>query len=334
MHKTINSKCICKKNIMSKNDELLVIMPCQHIIHLSCLKYINNNRCKICNIRICNILTFFQIIKYLGNKKKLTNLYYFYSQLYIDMYAVQNVSELTQINYFNLIIRLPNIMRCLYNFNSINPRPLNSYASINILQKLSQDIFNICNIKIKIYGRNNIKNIKKVIICNHITAFDPLFLFRIFKCGFLGSHIIKENWIGNKLSQLLPLLLVKRGQNENNVEKIKKFINDYGSICLFPEGLIHNQKTLIKFRTGGFMTGYPVQPVIINIEPFINDYNMETLLMKVFSQNEINVTIKILPIEYPKSNEFNKKEIELIRQKMAQAGNLYLSRISNKDIKD
>ena len=71
MDKIINSVCICTKRL-TDDKEIVVILPCQHLIHSICCKYINNNlKCPYCNKNIKNIRTYSEIhdiVKKTGNR--------------------------------------------------------------------------------------------------------------------------------------------------------------------------------------------------------------------------------------------------------------------------
>ncbi len=60
MDKIINSVCICTKRLTYKKG-LAVILPCQHLIHSICCKYIYNLKCPYCNKNIKNLRTHSEI---------------------------------------------------------------------------------------------------------------------------------------------------------------------------------------------------------------------------------------------------------------------------------
>ena len=147
----------------------------------------------------------------------------------------------------------------------------------------------------------------------------------------MAASFTKDIWYLKHLINLLPLLLIDRGKTSNTVEKLKEFVDTKRSLCLFPEGIMTHQNTLSTFRTGAFMTGHPVQPIILKYKPYIYDTSMNNYITKLFSQEKITVTMTILDIEQP---PFDNNKIEMIRHKMAKAGNFALSRVSNKDVVD
>jgi len=227
-------------------------------------------------------------------------------------------------------IRYNKIARKLFKITDILKELAFSNSKNDILN-VADKFMRMCNFKINIVGKQNIFKGNKVIISNHCNYIDVLILYIIFGCPFLASSMIKSEWFGRKVKDLIPLLTVKRGKNKNTVKKMRKIIKELGSIGIFPEGMITNNKTLIKFRSGAFNIGYPIQPVIIKYSPYIYDGDIKKALLKILSQDEIIVTVKILPKQEP---PFEKHNIRDIRYLMAYHGNFALSRVTNKDIVD
>ena len=316
MDKIINSVCICTKRLSYKKG-LVVILPCQHLIHSICCKYINNLKCPYCNKNIKNIRThseIYNIAKETGDKM--------YRQIYIDMTTVKNIS-IKPINWVPLLkgsIGLLDDIGMLFASDNING-----------LNKVVLNLLNNCNINIIVKNKHKIIPDKKIIIANHCNIIDSMMIYHVFRCGFLSSTALKETWMGKKIYDIFPIVSIKRNTSINTIEKIKNYIKDKGDICIFPEGLITHPKTLIRFRTGAFNLGYPVQPVVVSFDPYIHDNDAANFIMKLYSLDKITVTMKILDPVYP---PFTNYDIEKIRNDMAMTNDMALSRISNRDIVD
>lgn len=324
MEKNINCFCYCSRPLSSKKKldngqhyDIVVIYPCEHLIHISCINY-SWNFCPYCLIKITQYISYKQI-KYelLWNNKKE------YYQIYVDISAIYNLTKLGKINYGILISRVPEISKLLFKFNSI--------TTDDEIKIFMDSFFELLNIKLKIKNKNKLYPGKKIIICNHTTCFDPFFIYYFTGCGFLSNMNVLNKFGIKHILDLVPIILIKRGQQKNTVEKIKKFLNHNNSICIFPEGIITHPKTIAKFRTGAFYAGFPVQPVIIKYSPNFYDHDYFASVLKLMSQEELTITIEILDLENP---EFNNKKIEQIRNKMAVTGNFAMSRISNRDVID
>ena len=315
MNKVINSRCICKEPLAAKDKRVEMMIPCEHMIHINC--YTNTNHCPFCNKRINNRLTFNMVKKEIasGNKQ--------YLQKYIDMLTVHNVSVNQEVNMINIIKKSYNAMSYFTQFMNIK----NEYD----VRMLCKNVFNTIPVKIYIKNSELITSDKKVYICNHKSYLDAVFIYYVLNCGFLASSDITKMWFCKNLVNIMPLLMVDRGKSHNMVNKMKEYIKDNRSLCLFPEGMINNVKTLMKFRTGAFYTGFPVQPLIIEYKPVIHDDDPNTFLMKLLSVNELNVYITMMEIN---NQPFDNDKIEIVRNKMAKTGKLLLSRVSNRDIVD
>ena len=315
--KYINSRCICKITLNWVNTELIMLDPCEHILHYKCYKENKNkSKCDLCETKIDKIYTEKQLIIKKNNPK--------YYQKYVDMLSVKNLNNMSEVNNFNLITNIPKIIGTFLT--------LPYCRGINDGKSLIHEIMNIGNVKLQVEGLNNIPKGPKVIIANHTSDFDFIPLFYIFQSGFLSSSILYDSMIGKMISKIVTNVIVTRGdKNGNTVNKMKQHVKKYGSICLFPEGLITHPDTIIRFRTGAFNIGYQVCPVVITYDPVIYDSNIGNYIKKILSQDEFNIKINILPTEQP---PFTENKIEEIRLKMAKTGNFALSRVINRDIKD
>jgi 1-acyl-sn-glycerol-3-phosphate acyltransferase len=196
---------------------------------------------------------------------------------------------------------------------------------------ICRGILDMGRVSVNIKGSSNIPKGATVFISNHSNYLDFVIMFYVFKCGFLASSFVKKNWVGSKLLDIIPCLVIDRGAKGSSVEKIKDYLTSGKSLCIFPEGMLSNPNTLIRFRSGAFRTDHKDCPVIIKYKPFIH-YNSTRKFMKgIMSRNKIDVDVSILPPQYP---PFNDEKIEDIRTSMAKEGKFILSRVSNRGIKD
>lgn len=310
--KIINSKCICKKGLSWVNLEVIMIEPCEHLIHLKCLKKYGHSDCPYCNVDITDIVR-------LKDFKKNPNLY----QKCIDILSVTNYNHKSKINIENVILNIPTLIGTLTQL----PFTVGRKSGL----QLCSDVFSMNNIKIVVNGLEKIKNEKKVFICNHTSHYDFFIIFYILNTGFLSTTSIKKNIFSKQLLNVIPLLLVNRGKKSNSVENMRKYIEKHGSICLFPEGMLTHPDTIGRFRTGAFHVGYPVYPIVLKYKKCISDSNIQNFIMKMASSEYETIEMNILDPFYP---PFDDKKIETVRRTMADKCELLLSRISNRDIID
>ena len=317
MNKILNSKCICGEGLIYKVYPLVMVFPCEHMLHKKCHKNKTIREiCEICNNKVDDVKTFKQI-------KELSNKGGIHYQRYIDMVACSNFDHHTEIKDHD-IIRL---------FDGVGLMSMIPFVS-NYTDHCSfcKEFLRLLNAKVIINGSENINNTPKVYIVNHTTFIDFPIVNSIFNCGYIASSFIKKSYFGRMIMNMIPLMLIDRGKSgSSTVNKMKKHIKKYGSLCLFPEGMITHPDVIQKFRTGAFYTGYPVQPIVIKYDKTIYDDDVTKFVEKLVTNDNITATVYILPTEYP---PFDDIKIEEIRTKMAQVGNLALSRVSNRDIKD
>jgi len=328
----INIKCICK-NYLSENickimdktkskNKLVVVFPCSHIFHKYCLERLRSigiNSCLLCKKKINKVLSK-KDIKKIYRETKDPKMY----KLLVDLTCVKNTDHMGSINFDLVLLRSTDIMEIINKIYNIN--------SSKDVQEGCDFILNKAKIKINIINPELInRNEKKIYISNHHNYIDPIILHSVLGCNFLSAPFFKNFMFLKQIEEYLPILVVKRGSNKSTVDKINKFVNKNGSICIFPEGTITHYRTLAKFRTGAFRTHYPVQPVIIKYKPNILHNDPKKFLLKLMSQKCINVDVKIL--NTLKSNDLV-NNIENIRNMMGYEGNFALSRISNRDISD
>lgn len=325
----INSRCFCNKGLIWIKSDFITLIGCDHILHKKCYDEFvekkvknNNTNCPICNSKIKSVKTFEQIKKLSTSSNIEVNKSYY--QRYIDTISISNFDNYSKVNKDVMATNIIDFMGLLSSVPFIKGREK--------AKKMCDELLCLLNAKVVVNGMQNINNNKPhVLIANHTTYLDFLVIFYLFQCGFLSSSYIKETWYGRLILDMVPLMIIERGKDFNTVEGMKKYVEKYGSICLFPEGMITHPDTLIQFRTGAFNIGYPINPVVIRYEPVIYDNDMNIFVQKLLSSKDITIYVDVLPEQTP---PFSDKKIERIRTLMAKTGNFALSRVSNKDIKD
>jgi len=310
--KHINAKCICGEGLSWIKKEVVMMDPCEHLIHLTCLEKKNVHVCPYCNSQIERLIR--------------ANDFRYNKELYqkcIDIISVSNFDSMSKIHSDQVLLNLPNLLGALVQIPFVQ--------GTENARKLCEDIFSMNNIKIKVRGLNKLKDGPKVFIANHTSHLDFLTIFYVLRTGFLTSSTIKDNIVSKQFLNILPLLVVERGKGCNTVDKMKEYVKKKGSICLFPEGMLTHPDTIIKFRTGAFHIGYPIYPIVLKYKVVVSDMSAPNFILKMSSHQEEIIEMFILDPFYP---PFDEPKIELIRCAMANRGNMLLSRVSNRDIKD
>lgn len=317
----INFYCTCKKRYFSIY-KASIVLPCSHMFHSCCINNVKN--CPVCNQKITQILSEDDIF---SNKKYLT-----YQN---DIMSVKIINS-GKINYFILPLRITKFIVYLNTLilSKTTTNLINGLdflfkflcIKINIIDNTSGNVFSVKSNRFE--WNKDIINNPKIIISNHSSYLDIFIMYYIFKCGFVAGEFITSTEIGKLLANVCKLLIFKRGVDTNVVEKIKEYLQEQKQIVIFPEGIMkENNDTLIKFRTGAFYTGADICPVVIKYKNYVYDEDFYTGILKLLSQDSIDVNVYIENIQHP---PFTDKHIEKIRKKMAKTGNFKLARTSNK----
>ncbi len=142
--------------------------------------------------------------------------------------------------------------------------------------------------KIKINGRENLRNIKSpfIIISNHVLFYDS-FLFRLI-LGFNTYHLplrfmaVKDfsHWYLNFLSKirivdivygLFGVFVVYQGRGiHKNLEEAVRIIKNNGNVVIYPEGSVISNGKVENFKHGASvlakMTGATVIPISMKLK--------------------------------------------------------------------
>lgn len=309
-NKIINSVCYCKTSLQWKRCEVIMLNPCEHLIHKKCFESLEINHCPVC-------LTPLESITRLNDYKSNPDVF----QKCVDILSQTNTDDMMKVSYNNVLFNIPELIDTI----------VKSITSKGVTEghKIAKDFLLTANVKIKVSGLEKIKSGPKVFISNHICHLDFIVIFYLLKTGFVSSSTIKDNPLTLKISKIIPTYIVEIGKSSNSVEGMRKYVEKYGSLCLFPEGMFSHNSTLSKFRTGAFHIGYPIYPIVLKYKNYMADISTLDFILKSHSDKSEFVEFIVLDPFYP---PFDDKKIELIRFAMAEAGNLLLSRTSNRDV--
>ena len=307
--KIINSTCICKHRLNSIDCEIIMMEPCEHLIHIDCLK--SRAKCPFCKLTIIGFTTL-----RINNNKILT-------QKEIDILSTSSVNNLINKNNFNIFTNVPYF---LYIASKIQ-----FAKSSSDIKNICESIFSMANIALKVNNKSKTyNNDKKVFISNHVGYLDAIILYYLLECGFLGASSVKNDIVFGSLTNIVPTVFVSRGTKQNTVNAMKEFVKKHGSICLFPEGMFSYPGTLSRFRTGAFQINEPIYPIILKYSNGLLDSNIKNLALKLGSNNNESIEVTFLDPIYP---PFNSNTPEIVRDIMAK-NNLLLSRVLGNDYYD
>jgi 1-acyl-sn-glycerol-3-phosphate acyltransferase len=326
----VNNICYCN-NYFYNTSKIVVLLPCNHLMHEKCISYylINNKKkCPLCNVSFTKILT----------ENRLSNPKYY--QNIIDIKSVRLSENTSSINYYTLPF-------AMVKFTSIMNRLIAAKTQEDIYSMIEY-FLRLFNIKINLIDntvnnpitfKNNIVEWKKkedenqniILLSNHTNYIDTMILAYLFKAGCVASEFINKYEIGKRIADTCNLLIFRRGKDTNMVDKIKEYLKIHKRILMYPEGGMSNHKTMFRFRTGAFYTGGVICPIIIKYRPYVWDDNFKKYIFKLTTQEEINVDVYVNDFHYP---PFNDEKIDKVRDLMVKVGDLKKSRVSNKFVKE
>lgn len=317
-NKIINSTCKCARILNWVDDEVIMLNPCEHMIHAKCFE-----ECQCGNIQSNG-----QLCPYCGDSiKSITKLndYKTNPELYqkcVDILSVTNVNDMMKISYDDVLFNIPELL-------AIVAKGM-LRTGFKTGWELSRDALKIAGVRIKVSGLEKIKPGPKVFIANHTCHLDGICILYLLRTSFLSSASIRENSLTKKLLDIVPLHTVELGaKSSNTVDNMRDYIEKNESICIFPEGMFTHPSVLGRFRTGAFHIGYPIYPIVLKYQNYMSDTSILDFLLKTHSEKSEFVEFIVMDPFYP---PFDDNKIELVRFAMAERGNLLLSRVSNRDI--
>ncbi|XP_077599655.1 lysophosphatidylcholine acyltransferase 1 isoform X1 [Stigmatopora nigra] len=150
---------------------------------------------------------------------------------------------------------------------------------------------------------------------------------------------------GTLIRYIRPVFVFRSDQDsrKQTVEEIKRRANSGGEwpqIMIFPEGTCTNRSSLILFKAGAFIPGFPVQPVVLRYQNKLDTISWTwrgpgafKLLWLTLCQPHNTIEIEFLPVYTPSDEE--KKNPTLfannVRKLMAKALELPITDLSFED---
>lgn len=162
-----------------------------------------------------------------------------------------------------------------------------------------------------------------LLVCNHRHVIDPAFLltcFRKSQLAFISKREVQEYFL---VGEMMHKLLCQPINRENDREALKTILKciqiikeDKASVAVFPEGYIHDDKKLHRFRPGVFKVATKAKvPIVVCTMRGTTD-----VLSRFKQLKSSTVDVRLLQVIQPEEYE-NITTVELadrIYQKMAQ----------------
>lgn len=111
-------------------------------------------------------------------------------------------------------------------------------------------------------------------------------------------------------------------------------------VVILPEGTTHNGHALLRFFSGAFEGGCPVQPIVLSYphsrsHPAFFDSTLGAHLFSLLSSPWTRMHVKYLPVHHPTAEEAADPDLfaENVRQAMAEAARLPLSKYGARELR-
>ncbi|CAI5738129.1 unnamed protein product [Hyaloperonospora brassicae] len=172
----------------------------------------------------------------------------------------------------------------------------------------------------------------RVIVSNHLTFFDGLYLFTLLSPSIAMKADVAKLPLLGRVVQMTEPILIDRGTAEGR----KRAMQDITAhvleatrppLLVFPQGTTSNQEALTKFKLGSFVSGLPCQPVVLRYPYQHFDVSWPPgisglyLALRVLCQVYNRMEVEILPAYYPSEQEQNNPQLYAnnVREVMAKA---------------
>ena len=178
-------------------------------------------------------------------------------------------------------------------------------------------ILPLARVKIKTQGLEKTpKGRRFMLVCNHIDNIDPAFLltcFRDSQLAFISKREVQSYFlVGNMMHKILCQPI----NRENDREALKTILRciqilkeDKASIAVFPEGYIHKDKKLHRFRSGVFKIATKTKvPIVVCT---IRDTRFVIPTLKKLQPSSVDV--RLLQVIEPEEYE-NMTTVDLAEQ--------------------
>ncbi|CAI0558800.1 unnamed protein product [Linum tenue] len=195
-------------------------------------------------------------------------------------------------------------------------------------------------------GKNQLQRPERpgATVCNHVSYVDILYHMSSSFSSFVAKRSVAKLPLVGLISKCLGCVFVQRESKSSDfkgvagivIERVKEAHEDETApmMMLFPEGTTTNGDFLLPFKTGGFLAGAPVIPVILRY-PYqrfspawdsIAGFRHVILLLCQFVNH---LEVIRLPVYYPSQEEKTDPKLYAnnIRRLMAREGDLVMSDI-------
>lgn len=190
---------------------------------------------------------------------------------------------------------------------------------------------------IEVIGKPAPRSKAPIIVCNHVTFVDPVYMFVAHLPMIVTAKENLNIFVAGTVMKALQVVTVDRANPNSRRDasgeiKRRAMCNDWAPVNLFPEATTTNGRSMVSFKTGAFMPGLPVQPVVItypytSFDPAWVAEGLPDmqLLFRMMSQPHNRMRVEYLPPVYPTPEEQCDARLYAERVRLLMAARLNLS---------
>jgi len=222
---------------------------------------------------------------------------------------------------------------------ALNPRKKYSRGTLRGLSRLvARSILFACGFHyVEVFGDKTVRDDTMIIVSNHVSIWEILFFMSSPSCPsfVFKSDCLKVPFIGEIALKVLQGIKIDRDVAGGGTKamlsavqrmKVADSPDEYRPLLVFPEGTTGNGSSLLCFRSGSFVPGVTVKPVVIHFpfQHFCPSY--ESIYTSVFIFRTLTQFHNRLQVRYMREyipSEEEKKDPKLyaenVRTVMAKA---------------
>ncbi|KAK3242743.1 hypothetical protein CYMTET_47592 [Cymbomonas tetramitiformis] len=183
---------------------------------------------------------------------------------------------------------------------------------------------------IRVHGRGNIPanpaaQRGTLVVANHVSLADSFYLASLFMPSFVFKHDIAHlPLMGTAVMVTQGLAVDRANRMTGSVSSILTHRMDKGTYfptAVFPEGTTTNERYLLKFRSGAFVAGKPVYPIVLRYpfrfkSPYYGSSSIFNAAHRILCQFHNSMEVTFLPQYFP--NEAELKDPKLYAENVRQ----------------
>jgi len=177
-------------------------------------------------------------------------------------------------------------------------------------------VFWAMGFRVRVVGKQAAREDAPVLIVAPHSSFLDVFVVSICRGSPVARIENSRTCILGHIQDVCQTIYVDRKSLESRERALKNIIDrarsclSWSQLLIFPEGTTTNSKQLVRFQTGGFRPGTPVQPVTIKYgRPDLTtgtrdqSHTMVTSLLRILTRPFNEVTLEFLPVYSPTEEE-------------------------------